>query len=595
MQSIFTLFRFAIDDDNLPVRREQLRARIALYPHMILPSLLMAWLMVWLMWGRVPHGLLLGWLAAINLVHAVELGQWVQWRRKCDTADECRRWNRRFYWHGGSAGAAWGAAWLIMFAPGDLAYQALLIAVAMGFVSSAITMSPMHLPVVLIYTFAHLLPLMLQLAWQNDKPHWFLALMLLVYLIVMLEAARKLAFNFERLLRHHFEKAALLVALRGREEETAEALELAEQASREKSRFLATASHDLRQPLQALRLFVDALQDAARAPEIERLGQQIGKSVDALDAMFNDLLDISRLDAGIIEPRCQHFHLDELFDRLYVDFTALAQSKGLLLTLPTSEECAVAVYSDPFLLERMLRNLLSNAIRYTNQGEVVIRCRCAAKHVVLAVSDTGIGIRPEAAAHIFDEYYQVDNPHRDRHKGMGLGLSIVRRIEQLLGYRIEVVSVPDEGSTFRFAVPRGDPAQRVRPFVVTQTRQDVGGKIIALVEDDADIRESMLDLMRSWGCSVYAAEDVATVLRELDRAAARPDLLVSDYRLPKNQTALDVARQIRQRWGEVPMLVLTGDTGSDALQAIRASGAVLLHKPTVPARLRAAMHLLLMQ
>jgi len=226
---------------------------------------------------------------------------------------------------------------------------------------------------------------------------------------------------------------------------------------------------------------------------------------------------------------------------------------------------------------------------------VVIHCRAEEDRIELAVSDTGVCIQPAALAQIFDEYYQVDNPHRDRRKGLGLGLSIVRRIEQLLGYRIEVVSVPDAGSTFRFAVPRGDPAQRVRPFVITRTRQDVGGKVIARVEDDADIRESMLDLMRNWGCSVYAAEDVATVLCELDRAAVRPDLLVSDYRLPKNQTALDVMRTLRERWGDLPVLVLTGDTGSDALQAIRASGAALLHKPTAPARLRAAMHLLLMQ
>jgi len=253
------------------------------------------------------------------------------------------------------------------------------------------------------------------------------------------------------------------------------------------------------------------------------------------------------------------------------------------------------VYSDPFLLERMLRNLLSNAIRYTERGEVVIHCRAEEDRIELAVSDSGAGIQPAALAQIFDEYYQADNPHRDRRKGLGLGLSIVRRIENLLGYRVEVASVPGTGSTFRFAVPRGDPAQLVRPFVITQTQQDVSGKTVVLVEDDADIRESTADLMRNWGCTVFAAEEAGTVLRELDNMSARPDLLVSDYRLPQQQTALDVMRQMRERWGALPTLVLTGDTGSEALQAIRASGAGLLHKPIAPARLRAAMHLLLMQ
>ncbi|GAB4116834.1 MAG: ATP-binding protein [Sideroxydans sp.] len=593
MDSLFSLFRFEIDADNLDVRRDQLRARIALYPTMILPAMAISWLLVWLMWGAVPQGWLLGWLITVNLVHAVELIQWWSRRDQCETLEQCRRWNRLFHWHTGSAGLVWGAAWLIMFVPGELAYQVLLICLAMGFVSAAIAMNPVHPPSVLTYTVAQLLPLMLRLAWENDKAHWFLVLMLLVYLVVLLDAAKRLMVNFERLVRQRFEKVALLTELRQREKETTEALEKAEQANREKSRFLAAASHDLRQPLQALRLFTEALQDAAGTPEIERLAGQIGKSVDALGAMFDDLLDISRLDAGIIEPRYQHFHLFDLFDRLYVDFAVLAQSKGLLLNLPTGKECDAVVHSDPFLLERMLRNLLSNAIRYTGQGEVSIHCRLAGQRIELAVSDTGIGIRPEALAQIFDEYYQADNPHRDRRKGLGLGLAIVRRIECLLDYRIEVASVPGEGSTFRFTVPCGDPAQRARPYLITQAQQEVGGTTIAFVEDDADIRESTAELMRHWGCTVFAAEEVATVLRELDRSAARPDLLLSDYRLPHRQTALDVMRQVRERWGNVPTLVLTGDTGRETLQAIRASGATLLHKPIAPARLRAAMHLLL--
>lgn len=593
MQSLLTLFRFDMDAENLPVRREQLRARLALYPTMILPAMAMSWLLVWFMWEQVAHAWLLGWLVMVNLVHATELLQWRMKRHACETLDECRRWNRRFHWHTGTGGLVWGAAWLIMFVPGDLAYQVLLICLAMGFVSAAITMNPVHPPSVMIYTFTHLLPLLLRLAWENDKMHWFLVLMLLVYLAVLLNAAKQLMLNFERMLRQRMEKSALLTALRQREEKTTEALERAEQANREKSRFLATASHDLRQPLQALRLFVDALQDAARAPEIERLAQQIGKSVDALGGMFDDLLDISRLDAGIIETRCQHFLLSNLFDRLHVDCAALAQSKGLRFTIPTCEEFDAMVYSDPFLLERMLRNLLLNAIRYTEQGEVSLHCRCEKGRVELAVDDSGIGMQPEEIAHIFDEYYQTDNPHRDRRKGLGLGLSIVRRIENLLGYRIDVTSQPGAGSSFRFTVPCGDRTKQVRPFVVAHKQQDVGGKTIALVEDDSEIRESISELMRNWGCSVYAAEDASILLRELEQAAARPDLLVSDYRLPRQQTALDVMRVMRERWSDLPVLVLTGDTGSETLQAIRASGAALLHKPIAPARLRAALHRML--
>lgn len=593
MQSIPALFRFDIDTENLPVRREQVRARLAAYPTMILPAMVVLPLLGWLMWDVVAHDVLLGWIALVVASQLFELRQWWRHRAAVNDIGQCRRWDRRFRIYTALVGGLFGLGWVLLFVPGDLGYQVLIICLAMGFAAGAVTVNPIHPPAMFLYLIFLLVPLILRLVMENDKPHWFLALMLVVFIGFMLSTGLGLMRTFELSLRQRFEKEGLLHALRQREEALAEALDRAEQANREKSRFLATASHDLRQPLQALRLFVEALQDAARSPEIERLGQQIGKSVDALGSMFDELLDISRLDAGIVEPRCLHFHLHELFDRLYVDFAALAQDKGLLLTMPSGDECGAVVYSDPFLLERMLRNLLSNAIRYTDRGEVAVDCRTGAGRIELAVSDTGVGIQPAAQAQIFDEYYQVDNPHRDRRKGLGLGLSIVRRIENLLGYRVEVASVPGTGSTFRFTVPCGDPAQLVRPFVITQSLQDVSGRTIALVEDDADIRESTADLMRIWGCTVFAAAEVATILRELDRAAARPDLLVSDYRLPQNQTALDVAREIRQRWGDVPTLVLTGDTGRDVLQAIRTSGAALLHKPIAPARLRATMHLLL--
>lgn len=585
-------FCFDIDADTLAVRREQLRARIALYPTMVLPTFLVSWMLAWLMWDHVAQAWLLGWLCIVNLLHGAELVWWFR-RGQYETLQQCRKLNRLFIWFTTSVGLAWGMGWLIMFMPGDLGYQVLLICVMMGFVSAAITMNPVHPPSLLIYTLAQMLPLLLRLAWENDRVHWFLVVLLLGYLAVLLDAAKRLMVNFERLLKQDAEKAGILAELRRREEEAIEERERAEQANREKSRFLATASHDLRQPLQALRLFSEALQDAAQTTAIQRLAQQIGKSVDALGLMFDDLLDISRLDAHIIESRPQHFNLLDLFDRLYVDFAALAHAKHLLLHLPAGAQADCVVYSDPFLLERILRNLLSNAIRYTDHGTVELDCQVTPQGVSLAVRDTGIGIGAEVLPHIFDEYYQADNPHRDRRKGLGLGLSIVRRIEQLLGYRIGVISVPCKGTTFSFVVPRGDAGQLARPYLITSAQPDVKGRRIALVEDDADIRESLVELMQGWGCEVVAAAGSGELLRELDRRAMRPEVLVSDYRLPQHQTGLDVMRAVRERWGDVPVLVLTGDTAPETLRVIQGSGAALLHKPVAPLRLRSTLHLLL--
>jgi len=598
MKLLIDLLRFDIDETNLPVRREQVRARLAMYPTMIGSALLLVPLLVWLMWDVVAHNVLLGWMVLAIAVHATELWHWSRAKAKTEEIEQCRTWNRRFLFHTSIAASVWGLGWILMFVPGVLSYQALLIIVAMGMAAGAVTINPVHRPSLFIYLIILLLPLTIRVAWENDRTHWILAFMLLVYVGFLLNSALNLMRTFSLSLRQRFENEALLQELRIRKEELARALEIAEQANRAKSKFLATASHDLRQPLQALRLFSEALQDVAKEPESQRLAGQIGKSVNALVDMFDDLLDVSRLDAGIIQPRWQNFELFDLFDRLYVDFEPMAKAKGLSLQLPYCNErgmngpqCDAVVYSDPFLLERMMRNLVSNAIRYTDHGSVEVRCRCLPDAVEIAVHDTGIGIRPEVLPHIFEEYYQVDNPHRDRRKGLGLGLAIVRRVEELLGYRVLVESVPGQGSVFTFAAPRGDASTLARPYVITQSRQDISNKVIAFVEDDADIRQFTVEIMQEWGCRVFAGESGAAVLKQLDQVALRPDLLVCDFRLPGNQTALDVMREMRTFWGALPVLVITGDTGAETLQAIRQSGASLLHKPIATTRLRSMMFL----
>lgn len=599
MISLRNIWNFDIDEANLPIRREQVRARIAMYPTMIGSQLMVAVLLVWMMWDVVAHDTLLGWLALVYGIHLFELVVWWRAKDSVDDVSSCRRWDMRFKFQTGLAAAAWGLGWIVMFIPANLGYQALLICVAMGMSAGAVTINPIYRPALFIYLGVLLSPLIVRVAMEGDGTHWILAFMLLTYVGFLLDSGIKLMFTFESSLRQRFEKGALLHELRIREEEIAIALEAAEQANRAKSKFLATASHDLRQPLQALRLFTEALQDVAKEPESQRLAGQIGKSVNALVDMFDDLLDVSRLDAGIIQPRWQHFELFDLFDRLYVDFEPLAKAKGLTLELPYCSEkgvngmqCDAIVYSDPFLLERMLRNLVSNAIRYTDIGIVEVRCRdLPDDQVEIIVKDTGVGIRAEVLPHIFEEYYQGDNPHRDRRKGLGLGLAIVRRVEELLGYRVEVESMPDQGSTFRFKLKKGDASTLARPYVITQSRQDVSNKVIALVEDDADIREFTVEIMQEWGCRVFAGESGAAVLRQLDKVALRPDLLVCDFRLPDNQTAIDVMRQMRDYWGDLPVLIVTGDTGSEALQAIQQSGASLLHKPIAPTRLRSMMFL----
>ncbi len=579
--SFLDALRFPITEENFLIRADQIRARLLSFPVMVGSQMLIEPLLVGLLWDEVPHVGLLSWLTLLMSLHGIEIWVWRKRHNVIDTMEQCRSWSRYFNVFALSVGLMWGMA-AVCFFPADMTYQALLICVIVGLAAGAVTMNPVYSPALYLFLLAILPPTILRVAYENDVVHWILAAMLSLFSLVVLNSGRQLAGTFFTSLGQRYENLALVAQLTKEKSR-------AESASREKSRFLATASHDLRQPLQALMLFSDAMQEAAREEETKHLAGQIGKSVNALVEMFDELLDVSRLEAGIVEARWQNFELQPLLDRLYVDMAPLAQGKGLNFSMPSNDEI---IYSDPFLLDRILRNLISNAIRYTDSGGVTICCDPVENGFRFAVIDTGIGIRPEALPHIFDEYYQVDNQHRDRRKGLGLGLAIVRRVEGLLGYKVDVTSTPGKGSEFSFVVQQGQKEQQLaQPFIITHSRHDLRGVVVALVEDDPDIRQMIAGLMQEWGCYVFAGEHAEDVMRKLDIARQKPALLVCDYRLPHGMTAVHVIRRVRELWGDgVAALVLTGDTAPETLQDIHASGAILLHKPIAPTRLRSMMY-----
>lgn len=615
--------RFTINEGNLRIRASQLRARLQMYPVVVGTQALLEPLFVWLMWNQVPHRgqWLLAWWLVIYVLHGFELAGWLRYRNQLDTLEQCERWRRRFNFFAAAVALVWGSTALWLFS-GELSQQALLICVMLGLAAGAVTMNPVYPPSLYLYVLCLMLPLVARVALVGDTVHWALSGMLALFLAAVLNSGRALGKTFRLSLEQRYENLSLVEQLTEQKTLAELARQQAEAVSREKSRFLAAASHDLRQPLQALTLFSEALSDKAREPEMMHLAGQIAKSLQALVGMFDELLNVSRLDAGVVEPGWQNFELQSLLDRLYVDFAPLAQQKGLDFDLPATDGRLV-VYSDPFLLERMLRNLLSNAIRYTESGSVQLRCTRAGDRLNFEVVDTGCGIRAEDMGHIFEEYYQADNPNRDRRKGLGLGLAIVRRLQKLLGYQMEVFSEPGKGSSFAFSVELGDREQLSYPFVNNRPDQQLRGKMVALMkndpdmhqivsaltspfmkrpaddlgaaqvvllEDDPDIRQMVAALMEQWGCRVLAGELPEQVMVH----AVHPDLLVCDYRLPQGMTATEAIRQMREFWNaEIPAIVLTGDTAPEMLHEIYASGALLLHKPIAPARLRSFIHLAL--
>lgn len=584
--SFFGNLFFRIDEGNLRIRADQLRARLRLYPVMVGGQAMLAPMFVALLWEQAPQRGLLLWLVFMLSLHAVEMLVWNRYRRQTGTIDECRHWNRRFILMTTAVGLSWGStAWL--FFPADLAYQAMLICVVLGLVAGAVTMNPVYPPSLYIYVLCVTLPLIAQVVSVGDKPHLILAGMLLLFLGMVVNAGRELSKTFLESLRQRHENSSLVELMVGEKNRADRARDEALAANRDKSRFLAAASHDLRQPLQALALFSEALHETAKDGPTGRLSGQIGKSVQALVSMFDELLDVSKLDAGVVVAQFQHFELQPLLDRLYAEFFPFTHTKGLRFEV---EPAKYVLYSDPHLLERVLRNLVSNAVRYTEKGGVTVRHRLADGKLRLEVADSGVGIGTEALPHIFEEYYQVGNPHRDRRKGLGLGLAIVRRMESLLGCKVEVASEQGKGSVFSFSVGLGDAASLAQPFEAS-SRYDLNGVRVALVEDEPDIRQMLVSFMEQWGCKVSAGELPDEVIGQMNSAGMRPDLLVCDYRLPYGLTAVEVILRMRGIWGRgLPVLVLTGDTAPEVLYNIRNVEALLLHKPIVPSQLRSLMH-----
>lgn len=580
LQSLTGALSFQVTEDNLRIRADQLRARLRMYPAMILSQVFLEPLFVWLFWDHADHVNLLLWLNVIYTSHSIDGFLWWKYRSQLNTVADCKRWSRIFKIVTASSATLWGMI-AILFFPPDLAYQALMICITLGLVAGAVALDSVYPPSLYIYVVGVTLPLLFRLALNGDQAQMILALMLLLFLYSSLSAGRELSNTFWKSLWQRYENDLLISQL-------TEQKAIAETANRDKSRFLASASHDLRQPLQSLVLFSESLQEVSQDKESRHLAGQIGKSVTALVDMFDELLDISKFDAGVVQAVLQNFKVQTVFDRLQTEFTPLAVTKGLELVVLKTD---LVAYSDLHLLERILRNLLSNAIRYTDFGTVKVSCQSTGEMLKFDVSDTGIGIRAESLPHIFEEYYQVGNQHRDRLKGLGLGLAIVRRMEALLGCNVTVVSKPAIGSTFSFSIPSGGGEQLEPSLVPPLSKHNLHSITVALVEDNRDIRMMIAKLMRQWGCEVHEGELPFEVLNAMVVANVRPDILLCDYRLPQGVTAIDAINLLHKLWNkQIPTVVLTGETAPQTLQEIHASGALLLNKPITPARLRSMVY-----
>ncbi len=392
--------------------------------------------------------------------------------------------------------------------------------------------------------------------------------------------------ELERQLRASNETLELRVQQRTQELELAKSE--AEQANLSKTRFLAAASHDLMQPLNAASLFASALAQKTHESELQTFSENIVLSLQAADALINSMLEASRLDAGVVEPKREVFYLKDLFDRLGRDFTALAQARNIDFRMVQTHQ---AVWSDPHLLRRILQNFLSNAVRYTSSGRVLLGCRRLGNMLRIEVWDTGPGIPPDKCSEIFLEFHRLKTPEHDKgERGLGLGLAIADRISRLLDHPINLRSWPQHGSVFSVDVPIAH-AQPSMLMPAQTTAIHAGGNLaltVLCVDNEPSVLAGMRALLEGWGCAVATAHDAASSMQALQQNL--PDLVIADYQLDDGVTGLDVAGHlISAAKRDLSVLVITANNTEDIRRLVEDRGYLFMAKPVKPAKLRALM------
>ncbi len=548
-----------------------------------------------LFWGSAMPALMPAWMAACCAMCGARWLVIVGFRRAGpQTPQAWRRWQLRSNVGAVVAASLWGFAGWHFYGQGTGLQQTGLIIIIYTFCVAGIPVLALQPRFYLLFGGICLVPLVVRIALGGDAPSYQLAgelTLIIVFTVVLANSYRQ---TLQRAIMLKLQADGLLAQLRVEKIAAESARREAEVANRAKTQFFAAASHDLRQPLHAMGLFAEALRQRVREPEVAQLVNSINESVDALEGLFSELLDITRIDSGGIEVHEQHFEIGDIFRKLRLHFEPTAFEKGLTLRLRGGRRVARA---DPLLVERILRNLVSNAIRYTSDGTVLVSCRQRADRLLLQVWDTGCGIRDGEAARIFEEFYQVSTAGTivspEQRKGLGLGLAIVRRLAALMDAPLQLRSTFGRGSVFTLELPVGraprpsaQPLPGRSPIAIT-----LAGRTIVLVEDDPAVRAGLEVLLRSWGATLVAFDGVRACGDWAETAGAgtpAPDLAIVDYRLEDGLCGVDAVDALRRRFGAgLPAIVVTGSTLATAEADAQRHDFHLLIKPVVPNRLRA--------
>ena len=527
----------------------------------------------------VSTQLLYAWLGAFVILTLLRWLDWFRFRGNEFAPPAARHWLRQASIGALISGMLWGAGALFLFPPGQLVFQ-YTFAVALIFmgVASLFSYGPHHRTFLAIFQ-PSVIPGIIAMSLQGGALQNAFTIGLMLISSVLLWSRQLYNRIFMDSMRLRFANIELIEQLTVQKNAAEKARETAEAANIAKSRFLAAASHDLRQPIHALNLYIGAFSQVPLAHQTELLLGKVRQCSLIMDNMFRTLLDVSKLDAGAVNPQITIFALAPLFARMRLEFEPQARARNLELRV---HRCSAFAKSDPALVERILRNLISNAIRYTDHGRVVVGCRRHRGALRVTICDTGIGIAPHEQSLVFEAFYQVGNRARDRSKGLGLGLAIVERLSRLLQTPLTLRSRPGHGSLFAFDLQRAEPVElpTFRMSGYGSAKRDLSGTVVVVVDDEELVLDAVRTLLKQWNCDVIAASSGRQAVRELATCSRPPDVLICDYRLRDDENGVTVVTAIRNEFNaDIPALLITGDTNPDQIRTIAASGLEVLHKP----------------
>jgi two-component system, sensor histidine kinase len=556
---------------------ELIRAQYGNMPGAFIGSAVTASFMAAVLYDKLLPRTVLPWLIAAYVNCAIRVVLWKRFQYADPTVAAAPRWGRYAVISAALAGVIWGATGIALNIPGSLSYQIVVLLVTTGLAFTSTYLSAAYMPAYRAFVYPTFMLAAVPFLLAGDR--WRLAIGLGT--LALLPLVLCYAGSVCRALR-----ASIEVRLRNAElvEELRAQKKAAEEANVAKSRFLAVASHDLRQPLHALELFVQALEDTPLPAHAHQLVGNVRRSVDLMEELFDALLDISRLDAGAVRARVDTIPVAEVLERLSFEYALVAKQKGLSLHVMNT---SLYVRSDPTLLARIVRNLLANAVRYTDRGRVTVGCRRRGDRVTIEVWDTGPGIPAEKYAEVFREFAQLGNPDRDRRKGLGLGLAIVARLTKLLGHGVELRSTVGKGSVFAVTVARGrlEDHAILDPVAQIAARFDLTGRLALLVQCDLAARETLRALLTSWNCEVLTAASGTELLARLDGLRRPPDLIIADGPAPAESGTADVEMLRNEFNADVPALLVSTATGPVVPSEDR-NGLPVLQHPFHAGRLR---------